>query len=88
MCGECHVRLDGILHCRECLGATERSLQAERPPLAPRIGTLLTGALLLAPALLLAFVVLRGFGFGAGRIARWGAVAFEQPVVTDGDEVR
>lgn len=88
VCGECHVRLDGILHCRECLVVTEQTLKERRPSVLPRIGTLLGALLVLAPALLLALVVLRGLGLVAGRVARLGAVAFENPALTAGDDAR
>jgi hypothetical protein len=83
VCGECHVRLDGILHCRDCLAVEERRLQTERPRLLPRVGTLVAALVVLLPALLIAVVVLRGFGLAAGRVARWGAVAMEEPVVLE-----
>ena len=86
VCGECHIRLDGILHCRECLGATEQSLRSEGPRIAPRIVTALVAVALLVPTLLTAVVVLRGFGLAAGRIARLGAVAFEDPATSGGDD--
>ena len=85
VCGECHIRLDGILHCRECLGVAEQSLRLEGPRVAPRIGTALVALALLVPTLLTAVVVLRGFGLTAGRIARLGAVAFEDATAVDGD---
>ncbi len=77
VCGECHTRLDGILHCRECLGDAARELAPRRPSFLPRMGTSIVAVLVLVPALMLSLVALRTFGLIAGRIARIGAVAFE-----------
>ncbi len=88
VCGECHIRIDGILHCRECLGATEDTLLRQRPSLAPRLVTAACALLVLAPALLLALGLLRVFGVAAGRLSRLGAVAFERAAAPDGDSGR
>ena len=85
VCGECHVRLDGILHCRDCLTAAEQDLRSERAPVLPRLGTALTAVMVLVPALLLSLVIVRGFGLAAGRLARFGAVAFENPPAVQPD---
>ena len=77
VCGECLTRLEGILHCRDCLGAEAEALERTGPSLAPRLATFACAAVLLVPALLSSLLVLRAFGFAAGRIARFGAVAFE-----------
>ena len=77
VCGECLTRLEGILHCRECLGAEAEALGKRGPGVVARLGTFLCACVVLVPALLAALLVLRTFGLAAGRIARLGAVAFE-----------
>ena len=84
------MRIDGILHCRECLAAAERRLSARSQRFAPRVGTALLGLLVLAPALLVALVAMHSFGLVAGRLSRFGAVAFEKVAgaVASPDEAR
>ena len=79
VCGECQTRIDGILHCRECLGATAETLERSGPRFAPRLATLVSALVVLIPALLASLFVMRSFGVAAGRLARLGAVAFEAP---------
>jgi len=78
VCGECHTRLEGILHCRECLGVAAEGLERRGPRFAPRLVTFISAFVVLIPALLVSLLVLRTFGLVAGRIARYGAVAFEE----------
>lgn len=79
VCGECHTRLEGILHCRDCLGLAAETLEETGPRIGPRLVTFVSALVVLIPALLSSLLVLRGFGLVAGRIARHGAVAFESP---------
>jgi len=79
VCGECQTRIDGILHCRECLGQAAETLDRTGPRFAPRLATFLSVFVVLIPALLVSLFVLRTFGVVAGRLARIGAVAFEAP---------
>lgn len=71
VCAECHVRLDGILHCRDCLSQVARKLAPRRRSLAPRISTLLVALAILAPSLFGVRALIHGGGFAAGRVSRW-----------------
>ena len=79
VCDECHVRIDGILHCSACLQRTARTLERRRSGVLGRIATSVAGLVLL----LIAFGAVRGAlttaGFLGGRATRWFAVEFEGP---------
>ncbi len=75
------MRLDGILHCRRCLGQVARALDAPRPSPAGRVAAACVALVLLAPALLAARAALKGAGFLAGHASRLRAVA---PAPDDG----
>jgi len=77
VCHECHTRLDGVLHCRDCLGATAAELAGRRGRVLPRIATSLAALAVLVPALLAALAAMNLLGIAAGRVSRLGAVAFE-----------
>ena len=92
VCAECHTRIDGILHCRACLAVAVSALETRGTGVLPRLATFVAALAMLAPTLLLSLVMLRGYGFVAGRLARFGAVAFEkteyvQPSQTSDDGV-
>ncbi len=68
------------------------ALETRGAGVLPRLATFVAALAMLAPALLLSLVMLRGYGFAAGRLARFGAVAFEkteyvQPSQTSDDDV-
>ena len=84
VCAECHTRLDGILHCRDCLDVAAQGLQQRRSRGATRVVTALAAVLVLIPALLLARFAVHAFGLAAGRLTRLGAVQFERLADEDG----
>jgi len=78
VCSECHVRLDGILHCRACLAAAARGLGGPRRSAWPRVGAALAAVVLLVPALLLAQAALLVAGTMAGNLSRLRSAAPER----------
>jgi len=79
VCGECHVRIDGILHCRDCIQEKARTITRARPRVLPRVGTTLAALALLLPALAATAGMLGAAGFVAGHLSRLFAVELEQP---------
>jgi hypothetical protein len=77
VCAECHVRLDGILHCRDCLAARERQLVQRGPNVAGRIAATIVALVLLFPALLGLGGFLTAVGTVSGRLSRRYAPAFD-----------
>ena len=69
------MRLDGILHCRDCLAHAARALGAKRASALPRIATALVAVALLVPALLGVRALLVATGTLAGNVSRLRAVA-------------
>jgi len=76
-CAECVTRLDGILHCRDCLAVAAAGLRRRERGLLPRIGTLVAAVLVLVPALLVALSMLRGLGLVGERVAHVMSLASE-----------
>ena len=78
VCAECHVRLDGILHCRDCLAAREKQLVLRGPSAASRVAAGIVALVLLFPALLALEGFLTAAGTVSGRLSRQFAPAFDE----------
>ena len=70
VCSECHVRLDGILHCRGCLGKTARALGSKGSPVASRVAAGVVALALLVPGVLGVRALLVVGGTLSGRLSR------------------
>ncbi len=76
VCDECHTRLDGILHCRDCLAERARELTVRGPRVGPRVLAAVLAVCVLLPALLGVRAFLFATGTVGGRISRRFAIEF------------
>ncbi len=83
VCSECLTRLDGILHCRDCLATKARELGTVRRSAWGRAGTTLAVLVVLPPVLAALAGALELAGIVAGRASRLAAVTFETTETTE-----
>jgi len=77
-CAECVTRLDGILHCRDCLAVAVDELAAPRGSGAlGRVATFVLGCAVLVPALIVALGSLRSLGMVGESISHLMSIVEE-----------
>ena len=76
-CAECVSRLDGILHCRDCLRAAAATLERKTSGGLARIGTALLAVVLLLPAIGVALAGMRVLGMLGESLTHQFGVEFD-----------